>query len=124
MSYGIYYVFITALISSYEDMVIAALVKAGFQVGSLSETHEVTIATKDSVSALIALRIDSEKHNAFELHGEVEKVLNELNILYYSLIVTESTDCAWNISNIRITKALPAAPIPAVNVKKSKSGLN
>lgn len=119
MNYGIYYVFITALISSYEDMVIAALVKNGFQVSPIAETNIVTTGNTDSVSAIIALRIDSDDQNAFQIHTEVEKVLSGLRILYHSLIVTESADCVWGISNIRLTKALPA-----VNVKKPGPAVN
>jgi hypothetical protein len=49
----------------------------------------------------------------------------DLNIVYYSLVVTESVDCCWNISNIRVTKALPPPlPTPDTNVRKPNSGLN
>lgn len=122
MNYGIYYVFITALISSYEDMVIAALVKKGFQVSPLSETNQVTIGDKDSICAMIALRIDLDDKSAFDLHTEIQSVLHELRVVYYSLVVTESADCCWNISNIKVPKALP--PAPTTNVRKPNSGLN
>lgn len=125
MSYGIYYVFITALISSYEDMIIAGLVKAGFQVSSLSEDNTATISDDDSISVMIALRIDTEIEGAVAIIDEVEKVLKDLKIVYYSLVVTESTDCSWNISPIKLPKALPPPlPTPALNVRKPNSGLN
>lgn len=122
MNYGIYYVFITALISSYEDMIIAGLVKAGFQVSSLAEDNTVTLSTEDSVCAIIALRIDVDNENAFDLQTEIQKILKELKVIYYSLIVTESVDCAWNISNIKLPKALPPSSLP--NVRKPDSSMN
>jgi len=116
---NVYYVFITVLISSYEDMIIAALVKEGYQVSALSETNEVTIGNKDSVSAMIALRVVAEATNANELNGEIQEVLDELKILYYSLIVTESVDCSWNVSDIKLPRALPPpTPPPLPNVRK------
>lgn len=120
MSYGIYYVYITALIPSYEEMIIAGLVKKGYRVGPLADSNEVTVATPDSVCALIALRIDTtddegatDIHSAFELHEKVEAFLLESKIFYYSLIITEAADCCWNISNVIITKSLPP-PLPPV----------
>lgn len=125
MSYGIYYVFITALISSYEDMIIAGLVKAGFQVSSLAEDNTATIGDDDSISAMIALRIDTEMAGAIVVIDEVERVLKDLKIVYYSLVVTESTDCSWDISPIKLPKILPPPlPTPALNVRKPNSGLN
>jgi hypothetical protein len=125
MNYGTYYVFITALISSYEDMIIAALVKKGFQVSPLAESNQVTISDKDSVCAMIALRIDTDMEIAYEIHNEIQEVLISMNIVYYSLVVTESADCCWNISNIRVPKALPPPlPTPTTNVRKPNSGLN
>jgi len=125
MSDGIYYVFITALISSYEDMIIAGLVKAGFQVSSLAEDSTVTIGDDDSISVMIALRIDTEIVGAVVVIDEVEKVLKDLKIVYYSLVVTESTDCSWDVSSIKLPKALPPPlPTSALNVRKPNSGLN
>jgi hypothetical protein len=126
MNHGVYYIFITALISSYEDMIIAALVKNGFMVSSLSEDNEVTMGGGDYISAIIALRIDIEDEvkPAIVLSDEIEKVLKDLNIVYYSLIVTESTDCSWNVSDIKIPKALPALPPPKLNVRKPGTGWN
>lgn len=125
MNYGIYYVFITALISSYEDMIIAGLVKAGFQVSSLSEDNIATIGGDDSLSSVIALRIDTEMDGAIVVIDEVEKVLKDLKIVYYSLVVAESTDCSWSISSIKLSKALPPPlPTPVPNVRKPNSGLN
>jgi len=125
MNYGIYYVFITALISSYEDMIIAGLVKAGFQVSSLAEDNTVTIGNDDSISVMIALRIDTEIDGAIVVIDEVKNVLKELKIVYYSLVVTESADCSWNISSIKLPKALPPPlPTPVPNVRKPNSGLN
>lgn len=129
MNFGIYYVYVTALIPTYEDMIIAGLVKKGYRVGPLAETNEVTVTTPDSICAIIALRLDVNDdegdtivHSAAELHEKIEAALQELKIFYYSLIVTESADCCWNISNIRIPKALPP-PLP-INVRKPNSGSN
>lgn len=122
MNTEIYYVFITALISSYEDMIIAALVKKGYQVSPLDESNQVTIGGDDSVSALITLRIEVDMQNALDLQTEIQKVLKELKVMYYSLIVTELVDCAWNVSSIKLPKALPPAPLP--NVRKPDSSMN
>lgn len=120
MSFGIYYVYITALITSYEEMIIAGLVKKGYRVGPLADSNEVTVATPNSVCAVIALRVDTNDdegatdiHSSFELHEKVEAFLLELKIFYYSLVVTEVADCCWNISNIEIPKVLPP-PLPPV----------
>lgn len=122
MNPEIYYVFITALISSYEDMIIAALVKKGYQVSPLSETNQVTIGGDDYFSALITLRIEVEVQNALDLNTEIQKVLKELKVMYYSLIVTESVDCAWHVSSIKLPKALPPSPLP--NVRKPDPSMN
>lgn len=122
MSYGIYYVYITALIPSYEEMIIAGLVKKGYRVGPLADSNKVTVAAPNSVCAIIALRVDTNDdegdtsvHSSFEMHEKVEAFLLELKIFYYSLIVTEMADCCWNISNIEIPKALLPPPVKKLN---------
>lgn len=124
MSYDTYYIYVTALISSYEDMIIAALVKAGFQVSPLSEDNNVTIGGDDTVSAVIALRVDTELFGALNVFNKVESILKELKILYYSLVVVESTDCSWGASQIKIPKTIKALPPPLPTGGKPDSSLN
>lgn len=117
-----FFVFITALIPSYDNMIIAGLVKKGYQVCPASSSNEVTCGGKDSISAIIALRIDSTEKDATELHTVVHQLLVDLKIVYYSLLVTVATDCCWHASGLQLPKALPPAPLP--NVRKPSSDLN
>lgn len=122
MTIETFFVFITALIPQYEDMIIAGLVKKGYQVCPASLTNEVTSGGQDSVSAVIALRIDSEARDSTELHVVIQQLLLDLKIVYYSLMVTVATDCCWNASGLSFPKAPP--PLPLLNVGKSDPTLN
>ena len=116
-----FFVFITALIPSYENMIIAGLVKKGYQVGPASLTNEVTSGGQDTVSAVIALRIDSEEET-IELQVVIQQLLEELKVIYYSLLVTVATDCCWNASGLQLPKAPP--PPLLLNVGKPDPTLN
>jgi hypothetical protein len=108
----IYYVWITALTDSYQDGIIAGLVKKGYMVGPASKEGRI-IAPGESASAVITLSIYSEKEfDAGKLHADTAVVLSDMKAYCYSIIASGAADCAWTGSNFNIQTALEAVQPP------------
>jgi hypothetical protein len=115
----VYSCWITCLLESYQDNIVAALIKRGYTVG-LSGKENVN--QSNQVSALISInlfRIDERDHNINKVITDVTDVLNEIKGYFYSIIVSESNYSTWAGSNIVVhnNKVLPQLPPADKNSK-------
>jgi hypothetical protein len=123
MSY-IYYVWVTALLSSYQDGIIAGMVKKGYMVGPASKDGQIISGQENSPAALIALSIyKSGETDCNAIYKDLVTLLVEMKAHYHSVIVALSTDAVWVGPNIQIQvkekpKAPEAPPLPP-EVKKN-----
>lgn len=118
---GQFVVWITCLLESYEDRIIAGMVKKGYQVGPAASGGQVSIKYDNGASVLIALRVDSSKEDvkAVEISKDIMDVLKDNNFLYYSVIVSALTSSCWNGANVVLPKPAQPAPPPLPEPDKS-----
>lgn len=105
---GYFVVWVTCLIRSYEDKIIAGMVKKEYTV-SLSNPQGVTIEEANQASVVISFSVftKKEKAKASDVYGDLIKVLEEHKIYYYSVVITAMVDSAWNCGNMVINKTTP-----------------
>jgi hypothetical protein len=111
MAAGIWYVWVTASSSDYAEALAAKLIRRGFTVGPLGR-HLIT-QHDDNPACVIAMsihrlpRTDAEKaeHTAIGIHAEIVDVIKHVKGKFWSLVVSESASCTWNIGNERFSDA-------------------
>ncbi len=115
----IYYVWITALLPSYQDGIIAGLAKRGYMVGPASKDGQVAIVKENCPSALISLSVyRQEETNVNKIYEDVVALLTEMNAYYYSVIISLSHEATWVGANLSV----PPKPKPAGNPPPVPSG--
>ena len=120
----IYNVWITALMPSYQDGIIAGLVKRGYMVGPAAKDGKVSLGSETSASTLVALsvyRTDTET-DANKIYTDISDVLQEMKAFYYSIIVACTYESSWVGSNFSLPtrkKAEKPTPPPLPGTKKN-----
>lgn len=93
-----WFVWITAVAGSNESLLVAELVKAGYDFDPLSK--ELTMYYSGSPSCVIGLRLTTLEKEVIKVYTDVSTALTASKIKYHSLIVSQSTACMWIGSNI------------------------
>ena len=115
----IYYCWITALLSSYQDGIVAGLAKRGYMVGPAAKDGQVSIVQENSPSALVSLSIYKEEEiNVNKIYDDVIAVLTEMKAYYHSVIISLSYEATWVGSNVQV----PPKPKPVGNPPPVPSG--
>jgi len=114
-----YFVWVTAMVREYEDLIISGLVKKGYTVGPASKDHIPTSGTAGYASFVIALKVEPSETDtdASKVHEVVCNVLKEKKLLYYSVLVSTPADCCWRAGNIQLPEPSPSPSVPGA--KKS-----
>ena len=114
-----YYVWITAMVREYEDLIISGLVKKGWTVGPASKDHIPTSGSAGYASCVVALKVEplETETDASKVHEVVCNVLKEKKLLYYSVLVSTPADCCWRAGNIQLPEPSPSPMLPGI--KKS-----
>ncbi len=117
---NIYYCWITAVLSSYQDAIIAGMVHKGYMVGAASKNGVVIFASDHSApSYLIALSVyklvDPEKITSTDVYNDLNDVIKKIEAYCYSIVVSQAADCIWVGGNfdIDIKKELAELPPPS-----------
>ena len=109
----IYYVWVTALLPTYQDGIVAALAKKGYMVGPAAKDGKVTMSSENCPAALITLSVYREEEtNVNKIYDDIMAILGELNYLSYSVIVSHSYDAIWTGSNFQLPVKSKATPPP------------
>lgn len=111
----IYYCWITVLIPSYQDGIIAGMVKKGYMVGPAAKDGSIIIGNSDQPAAIISLSlyqtIETEaKTNVKQIYTDLMSVLVDIKAYYYSIVVVLASDATWIGSNITFHKEKIIAP--------------
>jgi len=103
---GKFVAWITCLTSSYEDTLIAGMVKKGYIIGAAAAQGKVSVAKEDSPSAVIAITIDSYNENlkAADVYKDLVEVIADKKVICYSVIVTAQVDSSWGAANFNLPK--------------------
>lgn len=122
----IYYCWITALLPSYQDSIIAGLVKRGYMVGPAAKDGQVTTSVENNPAALIALSIyKAEDTDVNKIYEDVVGVLHDIKARYYSVIISHSYEATWVGANFSlpvknsVVEKSTATPPPIPNSKKN-----
>lgn len=95
-------VWVSFLITGYEEKLIVKLVHLGYAVGSAASNVTVTHPNYfGSLAALTVSRADDQPAiDTASLSSEIKKYLDENEVKYFAIIVSESGPAAWNGSNV------------------------
>lgn len=119
----IYTCWITCMLESYQDSIVAGLIKKGYSVGQASD-GKIPVNYEHQVSAVLTLtlfKLDSPEIIAKEVYEELSAVLTEMKGYFYSVVVAETTNATWAGSNIFVQPPKKIPQLPPINdTKKSK----
>ena len=109
----IYYCWITALLPSYQDKIVAGLASRGYMVGPAAKDGKVATVTDNCPSVLFALSVYKEEEtNVNKIYEDVVAVLDEMKAYYYSVVISLSHEATWVGSNFQIPEKNKAVPPP------------
>lgn len=112
------------MLESYQDKIVAGLIKRGYTVGSAS-SGKVVINHENQVSAILALtiyKISEEELAITKIYEDLAFILTDMKGYFYSIVIAETNNSTWAGSNIflqpkkTIQQLLPAP----TDHKKSK----
>lgn len=121
----IYYVWVTALLQSDQDNIIAGLVKRGYMVGPAAKDGKVSCVTEGCPSALISLSVykQEEEIDIKKVYEDTLSVLDEIHCRYFSVVISLSHEATWVGPNFSVPakeKDKPP-PLPPASGKKNTS---
>lgn len=109
----IYYCWVTALLPSYQDGLIAGLAKKGYMVGPAAKDGKIVSTKDDAPAALITLSVyKAEETSSAKIYEDLVQILQEMKVLYYSVVVALCNEATWAGSNIHLPKEKKAQPPP------------
>ena len=100
---------ITVMFSSYEDKIVAGMIKKGYAIAASLPDGQLTQSQPETAGAVISFVMIPKKSEATnkEVFTDLLDVLSQERVLFYSVIVSVMTDAVWLDSNI----ILPSKPI-------------
>jgi hypothetical protein len=110
----IYFCWLTLMSLYYEDSIIANMVREGYKVRGGLVGGEFSAKGKSNIpmSILLVESIDGKKNKAALVLADLKKALDASKAKYYSVVITESGNSAYETSNIIIPEVLtPSKPI-------------
>jgi len=121
---GQFVAWVTCMLKSYEDTIVAGMVKKGYVVSIAATNGEITSGSKDNPAVVVCFRVDSTKEEtqAKDVHKDLLEVLHDKKLFYYSVIVSALCDSCWISSNISFPKQ--DKPVPPPLPEPDKSNLN
>ena len=115
----IYYCWVTALLPSYQDGIVAGMAKKGYMIGPAAKDGKVTIASDNCPAALFSLSVYREEEtNVSKIYQDVVDVLTEMDAYYYSVIVSLSHEATWAGSNFSLPQKPKPTPPPLPSAPK------
>jgi hypothetical protein len=107
---GIWYVWVTASQADYAETLCSKLIRRGYTVGPLG--RQLITQFDDCPACVVAMSIsraprteeEKKEYTATGVHSEVCDVMKHIKGKFWSLVVSESAACTWNIGNERLSK--------------------
>jgi len=111
------------MLSSYQDGLIAGLVKKGYNVGPSSGDGNIGIGTENQPSFLISLTLYkvNGQITAQSIYDDCMGILTAMKAYFYAIIVAQAYDSTWTGCNFNMPNKKTAAPPP---LPPNKSNLN
>jgi len=116
----VYYCWITALMPSYQDGIVAGLAGRGYMVGPAAKDGKVSSTMENCPGVLIALSVYREEEtNVNKIYEDVVAILLDMKAYYYSVIISHSYEATWVGPNFQIPAKTKALPPPLPPAKKN-----
>ena len=118
----IYYVWVTAMLQSDQDKIIAGLVRRGYMVGPAAKDGKVSCTAEGCPAVLISLSVykQEEEIDVKKVYEDTLNVLTEINSRYYSVVISLSHEATWVGPNFSL-KAKEKTEPPPIPGKKNTS---
>lgn len=110
---------VTVFIPSYEDMIVAALVRNGYSVSRQGQKGLTTVSSPGTMSAVFACSLSHEDENDDEEEEEedveyipyvdwhlkeISRILKEKGVKYYSIVLLDDSENAvWANGDVSVT---------------------
>jgi hypothetical protein len=107
---GQYIIWVTSMFASYEDRVVAGMIKKGYIVSAGVDDGQLSNNIPGAAGVVIAF-IVACKDPATPLNKvfqDLADVLDEVKVLFYSIIISAVNDCVWVPGNIVLPKSKPS----------------
>lgn len=106
----VFYVWLTCPSDTNFDAIVASLLKRGYTVGPLGRS--LSLSYVDKPALVVAMSLSRQPHGEPEekeytpagIHDEVMNVVKVSKSRIYSIIVSESAACTWNVGNMSIAQ--------------------
>ena len=101
-------IWVTCMLSDYEEGVVLGLVKKGYIVSS-ADSKKMTLGTKRNLAVVIAVNVitTSAEPSAETVHADALEILKENKYIYYSLIVSPLDKACWTTTEWSWSKPKP-----------------
>jgi hypothetical protein len=111
------------MLESYQDQIVAGLIKKGYTVG-LASTGKAVVNHENQVSAILSLtvyKLAEEELPITKVYEDFAFILTDMKGYFYSIIIAETNNSTWAGSNIFLQPKKNAQLLPPpVDHKKSK----
>lgn len=116
---GQYVAWVSVLIPSYQDAIIAGMVKKGYSIGIVSNSGTIADSSEGKAATLLSFRIETYKNDvgAKEIFKDLMEIMTANKFYYYSIIITILSDSSFIGSNIIV----PGATAIEAKADKPKS---
>jgi hypothetical protein len=117
----IYFCWVTALLPSYQDGIVAGLASKGYMVGPAAKDGKVTLGGNNCPAAIIALTVYcAEETTTLKIYDDMIDVLTKMGASIYSVVISESYKATWGGSNFSLPAKPKANPFrPSPDTKKN-----
>ena len=119
----LFYVWLTSPAEEKFDDIVSTLLKRGYTVGPLGRS--LCLSYVDKPAHIVALSLyrqprgepEEKEYTPAGIHDEVMNVVKVVKAKVYSIVVSESAGCTWNVGNMSVSKM-------EMEELKKKNGIN
>lgn len=122
----IYTCWITCMLESYQDQIVAGLIKKGYTVG-LASAGTTVVNHENQVSAILAVtvyKLGEIDISITKVYEDIAFVLTDMKGYFYSVIIAETNNSTWAGSNIFMQPKKTPQLLPPAKDTTKKSKLN
>lgn len=110
------------MVLSYQDTLIAGMVKRGYTIGPASADLNLHNGTDNQPAFMIAFTAFKAGQDllAKDIYKDIVEILGEINAYYYGIVVAQAYDSTWVGCNFNMSDKKRATPPPLPTPDKSR----
>lgn len=111
---NIYYCWVTAMLPSYQDGIIAGMARKGYMVGPAAKDGSVAVVlSEDQPAVLFAISVyKATETSADQIYQDMVDVISEMGAHVYSVVISLSSEATWAGPNFKLPTKVSPPPIP------------